>query len=541
MIVANSSPADARQEASSEANPGSGHRQLRQGLLLFIVIGIGLFYAIFAYRTFVLHFYPSPPLIFDEGDSLADWTNTCAWSDRSDRYTVWQSLYTPFSHFLCTVANRIFGQIPPGYFSGWRQFSLNIKFIVAMHICMWLTILIPIKPFAKGQSLAEKIQHYLIRVFPFRAITLFSYAALFSFERGNTISIGYIFFWLSIRFAYYEKLRYILHPIMVGAAGAIKPYILFFSLYGRRLSGLAIAFVTVVVLQIIPVLIVGAPGIENLPDNLAFYANEFSILNVVAKAIYTFSFNGYRDMKRLVDFGIGSEMLGINYKLYLDLLYGVSFLLFLIFCLLAFRCLMTSINIDRRESMLQSSSTADDDGTRVLQTSKHFHAKKAMLRYAIPSFINVMLFLLFSQSSGAYVILFLLVTIFCIEEETQIITSSPILLSLYFGSICAFDLPGVTGKAYECGIRSISLEYFRQIPLLSELSGQQFLCLGTYTGPIALLRPILFLLFACFLMLKLRKQIRLDPTRLADRDRQPLRSDVSHLAENQKEAASVSP
>jgi hypothetical protein len=515
MIVANRPTANARLEPSSEASEQSGHRSLRQGLLVMVVIGIGIFYAVFAFRTFVLHYYPSPPLIFDEGDSLADWTNTCAWSDRTDRYTVWQSLYTPFSHFLCTIANLIFGQIPPGYFSGWRQFSLNIKFIVAMHICMWLTILIPIKPFPKDKSLIENLQDYAIKVFPFRLMTLFSYSALFSFERGNTIGVGYIFFWLSIHLSYYPKLRFLLHPIMVGAAAAIKPYILLFSLYGRRFAGLMIAFFTVVILQIIPVLIVGAPGIENLPQNLAFYSREFTILNVVSKAIYTFSFNGYRDMKRLVDFGIGSDILGLDYRLYLDILYGISFILFLTFCFLAFRCLLTGINTDQQESKLANTSAVAVGSRIAANRSDSYNARLVMLRYAIPSFINVMIFLIYSQSSGAYVILFLLVSVFCIEEETHIISSSPILLSLYFGAVCAFDLPGVTSKAYECGIRSISLEYFRQIPLLSELSGQQFLCLGTYTGPIALLRPIFFLLFSCMLMLKLRKQIRLSHARLA--------------------------
>lgn len=527
MIVANGPPDNTGLEPASEASQQSGHRQLRQRLLVLIVIGIGLFYAIFAYRTFVLHYYPSPPLIFDEGDSLADWTNTCAWSDRSDRYTVWQSLYTPFSHFLCTIANRIFGQIPPGYFSGWRQFSLNIKFIVAMHICMWLTILLPIRPFPKAQSLIKNIQYYGIRVLPFRLITLFSYAALFSFERGNTIGVGYIFFWLSIRFAYYPKARILLHPIMVGAAAAIKPYILLFSLYGRRFSGLLISFLTVVILQIIPVLIVGAPGIENLPDNLAFYSKEFTILNVVSKAIYTFSFNGYRDMKRLVDFGIGSDMLGLNYRLYLDILYGASFCLFLAFCWLAFRCLLTGIKCDQRESESSDLGTMRITSRNVASPGESFNARLVMLRYAVPSFINVMLFLIFSQSSGAYVILFLLVSIFCIEEETQIISSSPILLSLYFGAVCAFDLPGITSKAYECGIRSISLEYFRQIPLLSELSGQQFLCLGTYTGPVALLRPIFFLLFGCMLMLKLRQQIKRSHARLTAIPSAALRSSAT--------------
>jgi predicted nucleic acid-binding Zn ribbon protein len=509
MIPANKPVASSPTRVSTNQRPDSSLQSLRGRLLLLIVIGIGIFYALFAFRTFVLHYYPSPPLIFDEGDSLADWTNTCAWSDRSDRYTVWQSLYTPFSHFLCTIANLIFGQIPPGYFSGWRQFSTNIKFIVAMHIGMWLTILIPIKPFPKSNTLLTNLKYYGVRVLPFRLMTLFSYAALFSFERGNTIGVGYIFFWLSIRAAYFPSLRSVLHPVFVGAAAAIKPYILLFSLYGRRLSGLIIAFLTVVVLQIIPILLVGAPGIENLPDNLKFYSNEFSILNVVSKAIYTFSFNGYRDMKRLVGFGIGSDMLGMNYTLYLDLFYAVSLGLFLLMMVLAFRCLVTSINIDRRESRLCAESCTDVASSSFSRLCEAFNSRLVMLRYAIPAFINVMVFLIYSQSSGAYVILFLLVAVFCIEEETLIISQSPILLSLYFCAICAFDLPGVTSKAYECGIRSISLEYFRQIPLLSELTGQQFLCLGTYTGAVALLRPIFFLLFGSLLMLKLRKRIQL--------------------------------
>ena len=186
----------------------------------------------------------------------------------------------------------------------------------------------------------------------FRSLSLFSYAALYSFERGNTIGVGYFFFWWSIRLAYNSRLRLLFHPIFVGAAAAIKPYILLFSLYGRRLSGLLIAFLVVIVLQIIPILIVGAPGIENLPANLAFYSKEFSILNVVAKAIYTFSFNGYKDMKRLVGFGVGSNMLGADYSLYLNLLYGISLVLFCILMILTFRCLMTSINVDRLETSL---------------------------------------------------------------------------------------------------------------------------------------------------------------------------------------------
>jgi hypothetical protein len=206
-------------------------------------------------------------------------------------------------------------------------------------------------------------------------------------------------------------------------------------------------------------------------------------------------------MKRLVDFGIGSDILGLDYRLYLDILYGISFILFLTFCFLAFRCLLTGINTDQQESKLANTSAVAVGSRIAANRSDSYNARLVMLRY--------------SQSSGAYVILFLLVSVFCIEEETHIISSSPILLSLYFGAVCAFDLPGVTSKAYECGIRSISLEYFRQIPLLSELSGQQFLCLGTYTGPIALLRPIFFLLFSCMLMLKLRKQIRLSHARLA--------------------------
>jgi hypothetical protein len=514
MINASQPPPAPVLETASESQPPSDLHKLRNWLLLLVVCSIGIFYAIFAYRTFVLHYYPTPPFLFDEGDSLADWINTCAWSDRSDRYTAWQSLYTPFSHFICTIANLVFGQVPPGYYSGWRQYSISIKFIVLMHIFLWLTILLPIKPFPAKSSFWHNFRYYALNVFPLRLLSFFSYSVMFSFERGNTIGVAYLFFWFSIRASYNPRIRYLCHPLFVGAAAAIKPYILVFSLYGRRFSGLIISFLTVVILQVIPILIVGAPGIENLPENIAFYSKEYSIVNVVVKAVYTFSFNGYRDMKRLVDFGIGSEMLGIDYTLYLSILYSISIVLFCALLFSAIRCSITAIKVDRLESD-SSIQPLLSDHSKLLSASRDTkNSRIVLLRYAIPSFINVMIYMIFSQSSGAYVVLFLLVAIFCIEEETFIISRSPFLLGLYFMAFCVFDLPALSSKAYECGIRSIPIIYFRQIPLLSELTGQQFICMGSYIGPAALLRPIFFLLFGVFLLLKLRRHIKLSHHKL---------------------------
>jgi hypothetical protein len=504
-------PGNQQASPSLQGSPDSeaGPRIRRHRLLLLVIIGIGCFFTLFAFRTFVLHYYPSPPFIYDEGDSLADWTNTCSWSDRTDRYTIWQSLYTPFSHFLCTIANLIFGQIPPDYFASWRQFSPIMKYIVAFHLCIWLTILIPIKPFDSNISFRLNLKRYFVTVFPFRLITLLSYAALFSFERGNTLSIAYLFIWLSLRAVYYPSCRVLLHPILVGAAAAIKPYILIFSLYGRRFSGLVIAFLTVVVLQIIPVLIVGAPGIENLPANLAYFSRENSILDVIAKALNSFSFRSYLDMKKLVHYGVGAELLGVNYDIYLNTLYLFGLFLFLVLIFLAARCLITAINIDRRELIFFRSSSDTASSNLAPSDQQRYNARLVMMRYAVPSFINITVFMIFSQSSGAYVVLFLFVAIFCIEEETFIISRSPILLTLYFMGICAFDLPAFTNKAYDCGLRSISLDAFRQIPLISELTGHQYICLGTYIGFVSLARPIFFLLFGCFLLLKLRRNIKL--------------------------------
>lgn len=485
-------------------------KKQRRRLLVIIVVLIGIFYGLFAIRTFIFHYYPSPPFFYDEGDSLSDWTHTCSWSDRTDRYTTWQSLYTPFSHFICTIANLVFGQIPPDFFAGWRQFSPNMKFITLLHVSIWLTIFLPIKPVDKGSRASQVIKSYVLKIFPFRLLTFFSYSAMFSFERGNTLSVAYMLIWLSVRAAYHLRLRAFIHPILVGSAAAIKPYIILFSLYGGRLSGLVVALTTAVLLQIIPVLIVGAPGIENWPANIAYFSKENSIMDVLAKAVHSFSFRSYLDMTKLVHYGIGTELLGVNYEIYLNILFITGAALYALLIVIALRCLTRAIMLNRGETRVVEMTTRLDTSCESNEVTHRRVAREVLLIYAIPMFIIVMVFMVFSQASGPYVILFLLVPIFCIEEETYIISKSPILLSLYFLSICAFDLPALTTKAYMCGVGILAAGGARGVPLISELTGKQFICLGTFIGPISLARPILFLLFGCFLLLKLTYYISIN-------------------------------
>ena len=479
-------------------------------LLWAIVASIGIFYALFAFRTFILRYYPSPPFIYDEGDTLADWLNTCVWSDRSDRYTAWQSLYTPFAHYICTLSNFIIGEVHPKWYGGWRQFSTVTKWLLIINIGFWLTIILPIKPFSKDNTFKGSLKRFIIHRFPFKFLTFLSYGALYSFERGNLLSISYVLFWLSFRAVYKPSLRIACQPILVGIAAAIKPYILMFSLYGRRWSGLVIALITVVVLQIIPVLLVGAPGIENLPANLDYFSRDNKLMDVVSRAVNSLSFKSYLDMKKLAVYGVGMDIKGLNFLLVLDTLYVISVVIFVIMCFLAVRCLLTSIKIDRHQSKLLLSISADSSthaGNGRLR--EQLNSRVVLHRYAVPALLFVFVYMMISQSSGAYVVLFLLVPLLCIEEETGIVSSSPILLTLYFLAICAFDMPWLSAKAYECGIK-FPLDDFRQIPLLSEMTGQEFTCMGTFVGPVSLARPFLVLLFACFLILKLRHLIQVD-------------------------------
>ncbi len=481
----------------------------RHILLILIVSAIGCFYMIFAYRTFVLHYYPSPPLFYDEGDSLADWINTCAWSDRTDRYTAWQSLYTPFAHFLCTISNLVAPTLPPNDIMPLRQYNPSIKLILGFHTALWLAIFMPIKPFKRFAGAGKNFIDYMLGYFPFKLLTFLSFTALFSFERGNTLSVGFFLFLLSLRVIYNPVWREVLHPFLVGIAAAIKPYILMFTLYGRKFKSFIIATVVVAFLQIIPILLVGAPGIENLPANLDYFSNENSIYRIISKVIGTFSFRSFTDMKILIDYGVGRELLAVQWRVMLDFLYFLSISVFALIILLSLRCLMTSINIDRHESMLFSKSNSSEYNDRqYLAEIEWRNSRVALVRYAIPSFLLISLFLICSQSSGAYVALFLLAPIMLIEEETGIISRSPVLLSLYFGTFVAFDLPALTSKAYECGIRNVPIEIYRLIPLLSEQTGHQFLCLGIHIGPLAIARPFLLLVFICFFILKLTRLLK---------------------------------
>ena len=481
----------------------------RRLLLCLIVSAIGCFYLIFAYRTFVLHYYPSPPLFYDEGDSLADWTNTCAWSDRTDRYTAWQSLYTPFSHFICTISNLIAPTLPPNETMSLRQYNPSIKLILAFHVALWLTVLIPIKPFKRFADTGQHLIDYTLGRFPFKLLTFLSFTVLFSFERGNTISVGFFIFLLSFRVIYSPFWCKILHPLLIGIAAAIKPYILLFTFYGRKFKSLIIATMVVAFLQIVPIILVGAPGIENLPANLTYFANEKSIYSTMPKVVSTFSFRGFNDMKTLVDYGIGRELLGVQWRMTLDFLYFLSAGVFVLTVILSIRCLLTSIIIDRHESMLFSDSITSQfkDHQHIIESDGR-NARVALVRYAIPSFLFILLFLIYSQSSGSYVALFLLVPMMLIEEETGIISRSPVLLSFYFLSFVAFDLPALTSKAYECGVRNVPVQVYRLIPLLSEQTGHQFLCLGIHVGPLTIARPFLLLVFACFFILKLTRLVK---------------------------------
>lgn len=458
----------------------------RRMFLLAIVAAIGTFYLVFAWRTFVLHYYPSPPLFYDETDSFADWLNACSWTERSDRYTKWQSLYTPFAHLTCWFFSRIAGFIPLDWYAGWRQFSLGSRLVLLLHIGIWFSILAPLKPF---KSVAENGRHsiFLFRLkrFPFKVLTFFSYGSLYSFERGNLLSICFLIFLASFRISYFPLARQLIFQDLLLAVGAsIKPYMVLFSNYGWNFRRLLQTICFIPAFQLVAVLIIGAPGIENLPSNLAYFSNDNAITDVLARALNTFTFKSYSDLVTLVSYGQSDELLVYRLRFFLDLFYGAGLSLFVVLTVFGVRCLLQSWKyVSVRRSCTPGASV------------------DPLVSSIVPSCVMTFVYLSCAQGSGAYVILFAIATLLWLEEETGLISGSPLLLSLYFVSICAFDMPWSTVKSYSCGD-------FLQ-PFLTELLGISFACLGVYVGVFSLLRPLLVLLFGIVLFMRMFNILRL--------------------------------
>lgn len=461
------------------------HLNRRRIFILAIAAAIGVFYAVFAWRTFVLHYYPSPPFFYDEVDSLSDWFHTCYWTERSDRYTTWQSLYTPFSHLSCWLFRPFNGSIPFEWLNGWRQFSLNSRLVVLLHIGLWFSILAPLKPCnSMGDIGHHPIFLFRLKQFPFKILTLFSYGSLFSFERGNLLSICFVLFLASFRIGYLPLASGLIQDLLLAVGASIKPYILLFSNYGWNIRRLLKTICVVGALQLVAILILGAPGIENIPSNIAFFSKDNSIQDVLTRALNTFTFKGYLDLIKLVSYGQSDEILAYRLTFILNLLYGISVSLFVVMALLGVRCLLQTWKY-----------------VSIHRSSKPSAPVDPLMSSIVPSCVMTFIYLVQAQGSGAYVILFPIATLLWLEEETSLISSSPLLLTLYFVSICSFDMPWSTVKSYSCG-------WFIK-PLLTELFGQPFTCLGIYVGVLSVLRPLLVLLFGIALFMRIFNILRL--------------------------------
>ena len=454
----------------------------RRIFLMAIFSAIGFFYLVFAWRTFVLHYYPSPPFIYDEGDSLADWLNTCSWTERSDRYTTWQSLYTPFSHLTCWLFRPFTGIIPLQWFNGWRQFSPGSRLVTLLHIALWLSILVPLKPYMPKSR--QSVGIYRLKQFPFKLLTLLSYGSLYSFERGNLLSICFILFLASFRIAYLPLARPLIQDLLLAVGASIKPYMLLFSNYGWNAKRLLKTICLVGVFQLVAVLIIGAPGIENMPSNLAFFSKTNSITDVIARALNIFTFKGYVDLAKLVSYGMPDETLAFRLNFMLNTFYCIGFSLFVVLLVLGMRCLLQTWKYASVQRACNPSVPVDP-----------------LMVSIAPSCVMTFIYLVQAQGSGAYVILFPIATLLWLEEEASLISSSPLLLSLYFVSICAFDMPWSTAKSYSCG--------WPMKPLLTEIFGQSFSCLGIYVGVLSVLRPLLVLMFGIALFMRIFNILRL--------------------------------
>ena len=388
-----------------------GISNLFNSKLVWIIIF--LFYFVFFYRTFFLKIYPSPPFYYDEGDTLADWYNACYWSFRYDRYTTWQSLYTPFAHFVCVFFKVFYGTIEEGWYTGWRQFSNSSYLITFYHILFWLSIFIPIKKI-EARKFIDKLKIYFKERFLFKLIVFFSFAALYSFERGNLLSLCFVFYILSFKFSYYKKLSF-LSPILIGLSAAIKPYILFFKINTFKKKDFWKSIFVIILVTIISILFIGAPGINFLGDNLKYFSNFNSVNDVLNKSIFIFSYKGYDVIyEKLIDYGFGGTAISLNFKFGIAILKFLSFTLFLFSIIICVRIALKLIQINKVKKNNLSL-------TQIILTKQ-----------IIPILILTYYYCSQSLSSGAYTIMFFLAPILWLEEETHFITNRALLFFYLF-------------------------------------------------------------------------------------------------------------
>jgi len=453
----------------------------------FVWFIIFTFYLIFFYRTFFLKIYPSPPFFYDEGDSLADWYNACAWSFRYDRYTTWQSLYTPFAHLICVISRNFYGTIELDWYKGWRQFS-NASFLITFyHILFWLSIFIPIKKI-EASKFIDKLRIYFKERFLFKLIVFFSFAALYSFERGNLLSLCFLCYILSLKFCYYNKLKFI-SPILIGISAAIKPYILFFKIYTFKTKDFWKSILVIIILTIISIVLIGAPGINFLGDNLEYFSNFNSVGDILNKSISIFSYKGYDIIyEKLIDYGFGGTEISFNFKFGIAFLKILSFILFSLSLIFCFRLVIKLNRLSKIENNLFTST------------------QENLLKHIIPLLILTYYYSSQSISSGAYTILFFLGPLLWLEEETNFITKRALLFFLFILCICMFDMFSLGIKSYSCGsANSFRLYGFDYTPLITQITGILFKCTGKQIGFFSLIRPLAFNLFGLLLFFRLNR------------------------------------
>lgn len=121
------------------------------------------------------------PFIFDINDTFMDWFNTAYWAHHSGAFTVWRTVYPPFSFAFL----KLFG-LPDCYVNdAISARSCDTVGIVAILCCYVLVVALAAIAFRRRDRVTA----------PFRAIAYaFSLPLLFTLERGNLILPCLIFF-----------------------------------------------------------------------------------------------------------------------------------------------------------------------------------------------------------------------------------------------------------------------------------------------------------------------------------------------------------
>lgn len=243
--------------------------------------------------------YLVAPFFLRPIDSFMDFYNTLYWSFSSDKYTTWQSIYTPFT-FLLSKFFTYFGvnDLESGSI-GYRNSNSELAYLLLIFTI--IGVILNTLIFKKLKLVNGNVE--TISLF---FVLLFTFPVIFVFERGNLIIISYVLLCLSLLFDKHKGIFFVLAiSIKQYLAIILIPYFLKFNKKIKFIILIAVGFFIINFLS--AVIINDNKSYLFLKNMLIFGTNNYSV-NLLEKAWLTSTFGsidamlfGYPPLLRLIN------------------------------------------------------------------------------------------------------------------------------------------------------------------------------------------------------------------------------------------------